>query len=306
MNQQAAPAKTIRIPAPAKINLYLHVVGRRANGYHELDSLVMFADVGDVILVREAANPASVTPLLTLEGQFAATLSNDPPDSNLVVRAATLLAAELNRPAAVELTIVKSLPVASGIGGGSADAAACLRGLMRLWQAKPDAARLIELSTRLGADVPVCLDSRAAYFGGIGEELSPAPQLPEVPAVLVNPGIALPTPLVFRARKAPFSQPARFTRAPADAEELATWLSDRNNDLTAPAIAVEPAVAVVLGSIAATGNCLLARLSGSGATCFGLYATMSDAEAAAWQIQFNHPDWWVRSCRLLPDALAGT
>ena len=298
----AATADTIRVAAAAKINLYLHVVGRRPNGYHELDSLVMFASVGDEIIVRPAADPDCKTPTLTLEGPFASALAGEPPDSNLVVRAALALADSLNRPAAVELTVVKNLPVASGIGGGSADAAACLRGLMRLWQTEPEPERLLELAAGLGADIPVCLARRASYFGGIGELLAPAPTLPTVDAVLVNPGIALPTPAVFRARRGPFSPAARFTEAPADAEALAAVLGERNNDLTAPALAVEPRIGGVLGAIAVTSNCLMARLSGSGATCFGLYPDPAAADAAAGRLIRNHPDWWVKPCRLLADA----
>ncbi len=279
--------------APAKLNLYLHVLGRRADGYHELDSLVAFAGVGDRLTVA----PAAGGPHLTITGPFAAPLAAEDPAGNLVTRAAVALAERLGRSPAVRIVLEKNLPVASGIGGGSADAAACLRALARLWGLPTGHPDLHELGARLGADVPVCLAGRPAYFGGVGDRLDPAPALPEVHVVLVNPGVPVPTPAVFRARQGDFSPSARFAHAPSDAAELAAVLAERRNDLTAPALSVAPAIATVLEALSATPGCLLARLSGSGATCFGLYATTAEADGAAARLA--RPGWWVHAGRLL-------
>jgi len=275
-------------PAPAKINLYLHVLGRRDNGYHELDSLVMFAGAGDRLELRPADRLS-----LAITGRFGAGLQDEALEGNLVWRAAVSLGRRFGRTPAVALRLTKELPVASGIGGGSADAAACLRALAQLWGIPADDPALAEVALGLGADVPVCLAGRATFFGGIGELLDPAPALPDCPAVLVNPGVPLPTPAVFKARRGPFSAPGRFREAPADAATLAQWLGQRHNDLTAPAVTLAPVVAEVLQALAASAGCLLARLSGSGATCFGLYPDPAQAAAAAAALSADHPDWWI-------------
>ncbi len=216
----------IRVAAPAKLNLYLHVVGKRDDGYHLLDSLVAFAADGDVV----TASPApSLT--LAIDGPFADGLSNGA--DNLVHRAATALASALGRAPNVALTLTKNLPVASGIGGGSADAAAALRALCEIWSVVPSDARVEAIAAKLGADVPVCLRGEAAYLVGIGHETDPAPALPAAGLLLVNPRVSLPTPPVFKARTGPFSAPARFERAPRDVAELGAMLAERRNDLTA-------------------------------------------------------------------------
>ena len=276
--------------APAKINLYLHVLGRRADGYHRLDSLVAFADIADE--VRAVAAPALT---LDVTGPFAAALGEA--SDNLVWRAATGLAARLGRAPEAALTLVKNLPVSSGIGGGSSDAAAALRALARLWRApKHD---LHELAASLGADVPVCLAPRASWLGGIGEDVAPAPALPEIAVVLANPGVALPTAAVFKARAGHFSEAARFAAPPRDAAALAALLAARRNDLTDAAVALVPEIALVLQRLAATSGALLSRMSGSGATCFALYAHRAAAEAAARSLAQEQPRWWVRAGRLL-------
>jgi 4-diphosphocytidyl-2-C-methyl-D-erythritol kinase len=278
--------------APAKLNLYLHVLGRRADGYHVLDSLVAFADIGDEV----AAAPARSLSL-DIAGPFAPGLAADA--SNLVWRAATALAQRLGRAPDAALTLAKNLPVASGIGGGSSDAAATLRALLALWRAELAPEALHEIAAALGADVPVCLARRTAWLGGIGEEVSPAPLLPPVGLVLANPGIALPTAEVFRRRAGAFSQAARFTQAPRDAADLAALLAQRRNDLTAAACAHVPEIGDVLARLAASDGALLARMSGSGATCFALYATRDRAAAAAARIKADRPRWWVAAGKLL-------
>jgi 4-diphosphocytidyl-2-C-methyl-D-erythritol kinase len=281
-----------RWAAPAKLNLYLHVVGRRGDGYHLLDSLVAFAEIGDEL----AAAPAAALSL-AVTGPQAAALQSAPRD-NLVWRAAELLARHAGRAPAAALTLVKHLPVASGIGGGSSDAAAALRALDALWQLGLDEAALAELGASLGADVPVCLAARASWLGGIGEHIAPAPPLPEVTALLVNPGVALPTQAVFKARRGSFSEPARFNAMPPDAAGLAQLLADRRNDLTTPAITLVPAIGEVLDRLAALDGALVARMSGSGATCFALFARREAAEAAAARLVAERPGWWVAAGRL--------
>ncbi len=277
--------------APAKVNLYLHVVGRRADGYHLLDSLVVFPGVGDQI----DAEPADDGLTLAIGGPFAAELPSD--GSNLVLRAAVALDAAVptadGRPRGARIRLTKCLPIASGIGGGSADAAATLRALARLWRTALAADAMAALALRLGADLPMCLAGRPAFIGGIGERLDAPPPLPPFWMVLVNPGEALATQQVFRARTGAFSPPGRFAAKPADAAALATLLAACDNDLAAPAIALCPVIAEVLAHLAAAPGTLLSRMSGSGATCFGLFGEAAAAAAAAARLQRQRPDWWI-------------
>lgn len=259
----------------AKVNLYLHVTGRRADGYHLLDSLAVFAAAGDR-LTAEAAGELS----LAIEGLFAAALEGG---DNLVLRAARRL--DPARGAALRLT--KNLPVASGIGGGSADAAATLRLLSRLWKCPVPAGAALSL----GADVAVCLVSAPARMQGVGEVLLEAPRLPPFGMVLVNPGMPVATPAVFAAREGGFSPPAILPAGWADAASMARDLATLRNDLEPPAIRLCPPIGDVLAAIRATQGCLLARMSGSGATCFGIFASPAAAEEASALLA--HPGWWV-------------
>jgi 4-diphosphocytidyl-2-C-methyl-D-erythritol kinase len=269
--------------APAKVNLYLHVTGRRDDGYHLLDSLVVFAGIGDRLSAA-----AAETLSLSLVGPFAEGLAAEP--NNLVLRAARALASEAGVTTGAHLVLNKHLPVASGIGGGSADAAAALRLLCRLWRLTPDPAVLARLASDLGADVPVCLAGRAARMGGIGEQLEPAPVLPAFGMVLVNPGITVATAEVFRMRRGPWSQPATLPAGWDDVAAVAADLGRLRNDLAPAAIAMRPAIGDVLMELAATPGCKLARMSGSGATCFGVYA---DADAARHALgPIRRRDWW--------------
>ena len=268
--------------APAKVNLFLHVVGRRADGYHLLDSLAVFASVGD----RLEARPAGAIGL-----ELTAAASGLPDgDGNLVLRAARALAGAAGVSAGAALRLEKVLPVASGLGGGSADAAAALRVLMRLWGVVLPARQLADMALMLGADVPVCLDSRPARMGGVGEVLAPAPALPELGLVLVNPGVPVATAAVFAARAGGFSAPAALPAGWTSAAALAGDLARLSNDLEAPAIALAPPIGVVLAALRALPGCLLARMSGSGATCFGLFAGAAMASAAATILA--RPGWW--------------
>lgn len=269
--------------APAKVNLYLHVVGRRADGYHLLDSLAVFPGAADWL----STQPAEAL-TLNVEGSGAAGLGAGP--DNLVLRAARALAGATGTEAGARLVLDKRLPVASGIGGGSADAAAALRLLMRLWDVRPSPERLLAIAQGLGADVPVCLDSRPARMQGVGERLQPAPSLPECGMALLNPGVEVATPDVFRARAGGFSEVPALPDGWPDAASLAADLSAMRNDLEAPAMALCPAVAAVLGWLRAQPGCLLARMSGSGATCFGLFADADGAAAAAGRAPAS---WWA-------------
>ena len=278
--------------APAKLNLYLHVLGRRADGYHLLDSLVAFAAIGDEVTVEPATKLS-----LSVSGPAAAALAG-PPADNLVWRAAELLARRAARPPAAALALLKNLPVASGIGGGSSDAAAALRALAELWGVGWDQAAMMALAGELGADVPACLIGRALWLGGIGDRVEPAPPLPPVTALLANPGMPLPTAAVFGSYAPPYSAPARFAGMPADAGALAGLLAERRNDLTAAAIRLVPEIGAVLDRLAALEGALLARMSGSGATCFALFAEEAAAQAAVQRLARDEPRWWVAAGRL--------
>ncbi|ACJ00543.1 4-(cytidine 5'-diphospho)-2-C-methyl-D-erythritol kinase [Rhodospirillum centenum] len=289
----------VRAAAPAKLNLYLHVLGRRPDGYHLLDSLVVFAGLCDVVEVAPAE-----TFRLCIDGPFAAPLRAEDPERNLVTRACRRLAEAVGRAPDVAVTLHKRLPVAGGIGGGSSDAAAALRALAALWGLDPDDPRPAAVAPGLGADVPVCLHGRSAYFGGIGDVIDPAPALPPVWLVLVNPGIGLGTKEVFGARRDGFSTAGRLERAPADLSDFVTMLEERGNDLMAPAIALAPVVAEVLDALRGTAGCRLARMSGSGATCFGLFGSETDARAAAAGLRAARPGWWAEAAPLLPQVPA--
>lgn len=271
--------------ARAKINLYLHVTGKRADGYHLLDSLIVFAEAGDA-LSATAADALT----LAIDGPFAAGLENGP--ENLVLRAAAGLQELTGPKAGAAIRLTKNLPIASGIGGGSADAAAALRLLADMWRVRPDQAALMDLAAKLGADVPVCLAGRPSFVGGIGEQIAPAEGLPPCWLLLVNPRVATPTPAVFKARRGDFSTPGRWPSAPRGFAGFIQHLAACRNDLTAAAISVTPQIRDVLAAIEALPGCALARLSGSGATCFGLFADAAAAQDALRRMQAGYPAWW--------------
>jgi 4-diphosphocytidyl-2-C-methyl-D-erythritol kinase len=279
------------IEAPAKVNLTLHVTGKRDDGYHLLDSLVAFAGIGDTLDFAPAEELS-----LELAGPTAGQI---PEGENIVLKAARLLAAAAGTHQGAAIRLTKRLPVAAGIGGGSADAAAAIKGLIRLWGVVLPADSLRKLALAVGADVPVCLAGVPSRMMGVGEVLEPAPALPPAWLVLVNPMVPVHTPAVFKARVGEFSKADPLTQPPADAADLAAQLAARRNDLTPPAIAIEPVIGEVLAAIAATAQCLLPRMSGSGATCFGLYGAEGPAQAAAAALAAAHPGWWVSAARLL-------
>lgn len=279
----------VTVRAPAKINLYLHVTGKRPDGFHELDSLVVFTASGDTVQVSPAMAGTGLR--FTTDGPFADKVG--PEQDNLVMRAARLMA-DTCQPSSQDLDIhlTKRLPVAAGIGGGSSDAAATLRALNRYWDGGLDDSQLATLGLQLGADVPMCLTREPVFISGIGEKITKAPPLPLFSLLLINPAVAVPTPQVFKAYDGDFSEPASFTEVLQDAEALADALRTRNNDLGDAARSIAPVIGDALTALEASSGCLLSRMSGSGATCFGLFADAGDAETARHAIQLEHPDWW--------------
>lgn len=273
--------------APAKLNLCLHVTGRRLDGYHLLDSLVVFADVADRVFASSARGLS-----LVVAGPEGAGLQAEP--DNLVLRAARAM-----EVADAALVLDKHLPVASGVGGGSSDAAAALRALSRLTgQPLP----LAEEVLRLGADVPVCLAGRPARMSGIGEKVAPLPGLPPLAVVLVNPRLPVPTPQVFAALTSRDNPPLPDlpVEALTSAQSFCAWLSSQTrNDLVPPAREVCAILTDVQSALEAAPGCLLARMSGSGGTHFGLFATPEEAEAAARDLRARHPFWWIEPGRIL-------
>jgi 4-diphosphocytidyl-2-C-methyl-D-erythritol kinase len=278
--------------APAKVNLTLAVLGRRADGYHLLESLVVFAREGDRLSFT-----LGKTLSLTVKGLTAKQAG--PLDNNLVLKAAKALAAEIPKLKLGRFTLDKRLPVAAGLGGGSSDAGAALRLLARANRLKLDDRRLQKIARRIGADVPVCVDPRPRRMRGIGEVLSAPLMIPKLAAVLVNPGVAVPTKDVFAMlalKPGKGLRRAKRGRAlPRDRDGLLEYLVSERNDLEPPAIKLQPVIARVLAALSKEPGCKLARMSGSGATCFGLFTSSRAANAAARNISAIRPRWWVKA-----------
>ncbi|SFL47337.1 4-(cytidine 5'-diphospho)-2-C-methyl-D-erythritol kinase [Shimia aestuarii] len=265
---------TVEAFAPAKINLTLHVTGQRADGYHLLDSLVMFADVGDRLWV-EAADRTS----LTVSGPMAGGVPTD--RRNLVWQAAELLGVT------AKITLEKHLPAAAGIGGGSSDAAAVVRALTTLYNFPVPSAAVL---ANLGADVPVCMQSGLTRMRGIGEHVDPIGNTPNWPMILINPRVEVPTGPVFQALPRKDNPPMPAIPAEWDI----SWLAAQRNDLEAPAIAAQPVIGKVLQELRESDGCLLARMSGSGATCFAIYAHDDMRDRALGQLRRDCPKWWTQ------------
>lgn len=279
--------------APAKVNLTLHITGRREDGYHLLESYVAFAQVADMLEFSKAP-----TFVLSVCGPYAGDLPGH--EDNIVLEAARALAHGLKAlPPGAAISLDKQLPIAAGIGGGSSDAAACIRGLLRFHGLTASPAALRQVAVAVGADVTVCLDPRVSLMSGVGQIVEPAPSLPTVPAVLVNPRLPLSTAEVFAAlglspgdafpaETPPFPN-AGFSTVAA----LADYLLSCRNDLEAPACGLLREIGDIEDTLFASEGCLIARMSGSGPTCFGLFATVPEAEAAASAIAQDNPGWWV-------------
>jgi 4-diphosphocytidyl-2-C-methyl-D-erythritol kinase len=274
--------------APAKVNLTLRVLCRRADGYHDIESLVAFAGVGDVLTFTPGG-------ALTLAVRGPTASSAGDVADNLVLKAARAFAGEVEGLALGHFDLSKRLPVAAGLGGGSADAAAALRLLARASGIAPDDSRLLQAARATGADVPVCLDPRPRLMRGIGDVLSAPLGLPRLFAVLVNPGVAVSTRDVFAGLQLPPAAPTAPPATPVDSAALMAEVAGGRNDLEGPAIELEPAIADVLAVLGKLPGCRLARMSGSGATCFGLFGSTATASAAARTLRVGYPAWWVRA-----------
>lgn len=281
--------------APAKINLALHVTGRRENGYHELESLVVFAGVSDEITARPAAADS-----LKVTGPFATQAGSG--DANLVLKAVRAFRARWPEHVGtgLEIELVKNLPVAAGLGGGSADAAAMLRLMASLGEGDIFLAELDTVALGLGADVPACLMSRPCEVRGIGEIIHPLRDFPALHLVLVNPLVPVVTADVFRrlvSRQNPPmpALPQPLTR-PA---QLGLWLAETRNDLEAAAMSLVPQIGAIRDAIAEHDGCILARMSGSGGTVFGLFGSETQAHQAAHELRVSHPGFWVAAAPLL-------
>jgi 4-diphosphocytidyl-2-C-methyl-D-erythritol kinase len=281
----------------AKVNLTLRVVGRRVDGFHDLESVVAFADCADQLSL--APGPELK---LTTTGPLAQACGATP--DNLVFKAAQLLGDRVDDLKLGEFTLDKVLPVAAGIGGGSADAAAALRLLAKANGLAIDDARLIEVAKLTGADVPVCLNSHACVMTGVGETLLPL-SLPIMPCVMVNPCVPVATRDVFAALglrngellvgASDVFQATAWPEAGASVEDWVEALAAGSNDLEAPAMRIQPVIGEVLAALNATNGAWLARMSGSGATCFAIYENTAEAQRAAQKIQLDHPGWWVHA-----------
>jgi len=286
----------LRVRAPAKINLFLHVGPRRADGYHALESLVCFSEAGDVLAFEQADGLT-----LSLEGPFAEGLAAEA--DNLVLRAARALRECAGGKRGAAITLTKNLPVASGIGGGSADAAAALRGLAKLWDVKIADAAIQDIALSLGSDVPVCVKSVPAMMAGRGEYVAPVGELPRSAILLVNPGVAVSTAEVFR-RLGRTVQDVLVTVPPLPPVAhglpgLLRYLAETRNDMEEAARAIAPAIGDVLDGLRENGAAL-ARMCGSGATCYGLFASEAKAAHAAQALSAAHPAWWVKATRIAP------
>jgi 4-diphosphocytidyl-2-C-methyl-D-erythritol kinase len=268
--------------ARAKVNLWLNVVGRRADGYHLLDSLVAFADLADTVEAMPADRLS-----LSVEGPLSGTLASE--TDNLVLKAARRLAEHAGVAPRAALRLIKTIPVAAGLGGGSADAAATLRALVELWRLALPLHELFDLAASLGADVPMCLAGRPSLVSGVGERLQPAPPLPSCAILLVNPGAALPTTEVFAARRGDFSAVPEAAPAWSDLASFAQVLARRGNDLTEAAVSLRPIVGEAIDILRRSEGAHYAAMSGSGATCFALYATLGEAQQAAVHLPAA---WW--------------
>src|ERR1700730_18376654 len=283
--------------ARAKVNLTLRVVGRRVDGYHDLESVVAFADCADQLSLVPGPELK-----LTTTGPLAQACGATP--DNLVLKAAQLLAGRVDDLKLGEFTLDKVLPVAAGIGGGSADAAAALRLLAKANGLAIDDARLIKVAKLTGADVPVCLNSRACVMTGVGETLTPL-SLPIMPCVMVNPCVPVATRDVFAALglrngdllvgASDVMRAAAWPEPGASVEDWVEALAAGANDLEAPAIRIQPVIGAVLSALSASNGDWLARMSGSGATCFAIYESTAEAQRAAQKIRLDHPQWWVHS-----------
>lgn len=287
-------SQALSFEAPAKLNLGLRVLGRRQDGYHLLQSLVVFLDLADEV---------EIAPALTWKFRLQGNLSGlSPGDDNLALRAGKILAAHATADVAgctalaADISLRKSIPVAAGLGGGSADAAAVLHGLNGIWRLGLSTARLQEIGAPLGADVAVCLDGKSAMVGGAGERIEALP-LPTLSLVIANPGIPVATRDVFARLRPPYEDALPVPASLDDFAAVADFSRRLGNGLTSSSVELCPTIATLLEDMTALEGCTLAQMSGSGATCFGLFETEAMARSAATSLQARRSGWFVRACR---------
>ena len=277
----------MQLLAPAKINFFLHITGKRNDGYHLLDSLVAFTDFGDEIEIKEA-NEFS----FSINGDFGDALSAD--DNNLVIRAAKGLAEHNGRTPNVAIHLTKRLPIGGGVGGGSSDAAAVVRGLCKLWDIAPDSDFMDTLLLSLGADVPVCFNGQTARIQGIGEVIDTDYKIPPVTILLIAPNVSCSTPEIFRSFSGKYRDPIHVPQRFESTDDFVSFLKLCRNDLQKPAISIVPEIADCIEFLNQSTGCLFSQMSGSGSCSFGLFSDEAAAIKAEEQISINHPNWWAR------------
>jgi 4-diphosphocytidyl-2-C-methyl-D-erythritol kinase len=283
----------VRLFAPAKLNLFLHVTGKRPDGYHLLESLVGFCEFGDTLTIE----PSELLSL-SIQGTLAEELQADA-HHKLVMQAATQLRIRTGCILGAKITLDKQIPISAGLGGGSSDAGAVIEGLSRYWKLWDIAALKHALAVDLGADVPVCVRPQTAFVGGIGEQVTPVSLECEVYVLLVNPNIALPTAQVFRHFKSEYAKPEPMpARRITSFDALIDGLAGKRNMLEEAATEIAPAIADMLYALRSTAGCRMAAMAGSGATCFGLYRTQAELEDAAQQMQRTFLSWWIQPTKL--------
>jgi len=290
MNRSAA----FLLQAPAKITLYMHVIDQRSDGFHTIDGLIAFAGIADTLTFKPLKDFR-----LRVGGPFASQLGTT--DCNLVTRAVRLFANKAGVKPRGEIFLKKNLPVAAGLGGGSSDAATALRGVGQLWDISPETVLSVEDLVSLGADLPICFYGKSATVGGIGEIIESNSSLPSSWLLLANPGVTIATKDVFERLTPPYNrnQHAYKIDERSNIIDLANALRQTSNDLTAAACFIAPAIRVVLQSLDEMEDCLLARMCGSGATCFGLFQSENAARASEQMLKSKYPTWWVRRTSLL-------
>lgn len=281
----------LRDKSLAKINLFLHVMGRRNDGYHELDSLVAFTeDIYDLISIELSDQYQFV-----IDGPFADQLTTN---ENIITHSVNLLSKKYQKTSSVKINLTKNLPIASGIGGGSSNAATVIKLLCDLWDLSVPDAELITISKNIGADVPMFILNKACYLNGIGEILTPVKKLPDIWAILINPGIAISTPQIFQMGLEQYYKPQTHHQYSFNNQTLISFLKDTQNDLYFNSLQLAPSLSNIVNTLADLEGCELSRMSGSGATCFGLFNNIQQAQTALKSLQVMFPNYWIKLTKL--------
>ena len=276
---------SLRLIAPAKINLFLHITGKRQDGYHDLQSLVCFADFGDEIIIEPCDKFSFIQTGKLVEGD------------NIIIKAANAIATATNQSLNCKITLNKNIPIGAGLGGGSSNAATIIKGLLKFWQVK-EPESIHEILYNLGADVPCCYHGKSCYFEGIGDVITPVSLPSNLYAVLINPNKHCATKDIFQKIKPPYHPIISLPKSFENQDQLIRFLKQQDNDMTLPAIHQVPDIKNILDYLSAQPNTILTRMSGSGATCFALTSTKEQTETLTQQIQSDHPEWWVQAVKL--------